>query len=158
MNYIKSYNQFEQTNEGIIHNVVLSSLLSLGVLSGYSSVPDSVKTEIVQKSQDDDHIVDTLSFLSENNIKLDKKYNLSEIRDLYNDQYQDFELVLPKLTPKFSPISASVFTFNMKGMGLINIPIADVKLDISDNLVISFWDSGWTRQGNMVGVSFTKKF
>lgn len=148
---IKRFEDFSKIEEGFFQNLLLSSLISLGVInsSDASTIKDSDKIERLESESKD--IIDIIKFIKENNIELDRKYNFQDIKAKFESKHNyNFEKTIKKLNPKISPISVSVFTFSDTNIGLNNIPIIDVGLNIS-NLRISFWDSGWFRGNNMIG-------
>lgn len=156
MKYIKYK---KDLNENMIHNLIISTLLSFGSLSGYSSMTEPIKKEIISKIEEDSDIKDTINFIKLNKISLGEEYNYFKIKNDYELSFNsNFENVLSKLNKKQSPIYVSVSTFDIEHLGLYKIPVMDISLYLNKNLKISFWDSGWTPQGNIVGVGITKGF
>jgi hypothetical protein len=156
---IKRFEDFSKIEEGFFQNLLLSSLISLGVInsSDASTIKDSDKIEKLESESKD--ISDIIKFINENNIELDRKYNFHDIKNKFESRYNyNFEKTIKKLNPKISPISVSVFTFSDRNLGLTNIPLINVGVNVNSNLRISFWDSGWFRGNNMIGGGVSIKF
>ena len=157
---LKRYSDFEKIEEGIFKNILLSTLLSLGVItSSDAGNIDKDDKDKIEKVEEDRPVAEFIKFMKKKDITLNRKYSLKDIMmDFKRDTTYNFEDVLPKLNQRYSPISASVFTFSSKEAGLTRIPMATLDVNITDDLKISFWDSGWFPGSNMIGGGISYKF
>lgn len=158
---IKKYSEFEKIEEGIFKNLLISSLISLGIMtnSNASNISSNLNQKI-ERVENDRAVVDFIKFMKNNNISLNRKYPLKTIISKFEEESSsEFKDVFTKLNPKKSPISMSLFTFSARESGLINIPVLNLDINISDKFKVSFWDSGWfPGSKGLIGTGINYKF